>query len=144
MLLLRVEVWRDLRARMRPDDRRLTRSEALAEIAVADLRRSDPVKADRLNAAVQRQFKDEGCSPRRALVKAVSYELAKDAKDVPTRDSTQPFESLQSLLSQALRRYGPSDALIADVRRRQARRARRLAGLPSSGPSSKCSSASAI
>jgi hypothetical protein len=32
-------------------------------------------------------------------------------------DEAKPFGSLQPLFLQALRRYGPSDALVADARR---------------------------
>lgn len=69
-LLLRVEIWRDVRARVRPDVGRVPRGRALAEVLVYDLRKADPA----LHALIEQRRKHyaEEDTTRDALVRAVT------------------------------------------------------------------------
>jgi hypothetical protein len=70
-LLLRVQVWRDLRERTRPDVGRLRRSEALAELKLRELGDTDPVQHKRVKARQLQLEYDERLSPTAALTQAV-------------------------------------------------------------------------
>jgi hypothetical protein len=94
-LLLRIEVWRDVRAQVRPTDGRVTRADALAEVLAYDLRRCDPVAYRRVDRR-RRHYVEEGHSPTRALTRAT--------KDLHGKH----FRKLQSMFSQALSRYQPA------------------------------------
>lgn len=106
-LLLRVEVWRDVRAQVRPADGRLLRAEALAEVLVSDLKTSDLATERatyKLVDGLRRCYEEEEeYAPTRALTRAVT-----DVKGEHLNG--KHFRNLQSLFSQALRRLRSATA----------------------------------
>lgn len=87
-LLLRVEVWRDVRARVRPAEGRVKQTVALAEVIAADLKTDDPRTYTRVEG-LRRYYEEEGRSPTAALTRAVRAVMGKH------------FRTLEALLSQA-------------------------------------------
>ncbi len=92
LLLLRVEVWRDVRAQVRRD---VLFAPALAEVLVADLRASDPTTYERVDELRRQHEEHEGCSPTRALTYAVNELIGPE------------FRKLQTRVSEARQRYTP-------------------------------------
>jgi len=89
VLLLRVEEWAVLASAERPTERRLHRSEALAEVLLEDARREAPETYARVEAVRQRELLAK-CPPPQALVRAVTEVIG------------DHFRSLQSRFSQLL------------------------------------------
>lgn len=111
-LLLRVEVWRNVRAQVRPDAGPVPRAEALAEVLVSDLKTGDPatykwIESKRRDFEHEKRLhyaeEEESSSSTRALTRAVRKVIG------------APFRSLEARLSQALTHYPPSTH--ADVSR---------------------------
>ena len=99
LLLLRVEVWRDMRARERPAEGRVSRAAALAAVLVADWKESDPATykgVDRVRRRNQNHDQDQGHAPLRALTGAVMKVKGKYVRSLQARFS-------QALTSRPLR-----------------------------------------
>ena len=91
-LLLRLEVWRDVRARARPEAGRVSRARALAEVLVYDLRDEDPQLYARVEQRRAHYADDE--VTRDSLVHAM------------TALNRKYFTNLQVQFSQALSAVG--------------------------------------
>lgn len=114
VFLLRVEIWRDVRADLRPadgDHGRISRRQALAEVFAADLRRCDPVAYRRLEGN-RRSYEAKGYSRVEALTLALVPPRSPSPGDLPVAGTGQErvlgpherqFQNLYARCSQLLK-----------------------------------------
>jgi hypothetical protein len=93
-LLLRVEIWRDIRAEARPTEGRVSRSDALAEVLLEELKAGDR-RCYRLIDNLRRELEEDGSRSAPALARAM------------TALHARTFRGLQVRLSQALKPCPP-------------------------------------
>jgi hypothetical protein len=109
-LLIRVEVWRDIRAEARPTEGRVSRSDALAEVLLEELKAGDR-SCYRLIDNLRRELEEDGSRSAPALARAM------------TALHARTFRGLQVRLSQALKPCPPdATSHLRDVVRGSRRR----------------------
>jgi hypothetical protein len=124
VLLLRVEVWRDVRAQVQPvqtaGDGRVTRADALAEVLVFDMKTHDRAIYAKVDTLRRRYENQQGRLRTRPLTRAVDTVIHRH------------FRALQTQFSQTLDRYQCSKADLDHARDLSSERgesaARRTAG----------------